>query len=228
MSNFTRRFLNVLYVRPCVICGKPVKIIDNINLCRKCKAVATRSGQTVEANGRITVSVLPYTKFTRRAMNRFKFSNKKYYGFTFADIICNHIRNFKWSTNIECVVCVPMGNRNRLYNQSEVIAEQVAERLGVPFLKDAMIKVKDNPPFYKLKYDERRRIIKGTFDIGSDISFAYKNVLLIDDIYTTGTTSSECSRVLLLNGAKKVYCATACYRPNENKKSIFANNTFER
>ena len=219
MSEFIRRVLDVLYVRPCVVCAKPVRVKDNINLCSRCSESVKRYGQTINTDGRITVSVLPHHKFIRRAMNRFKFSNKKYYGFTFAKLIHNRLRVCNWYGNIECVVCVPMGRRNRLYNQSAVIARQVAERIGVPFFEDAMVKVKDNPPFYKLSYLERRRAVKGAFDIGNDLSFVGKRVLLIDDIYTTGATSSECRRVLLLNGAAEVYCATVCYAPNDNRKS---------
>lgn len=218
MSDFVRRVLNVLYVRPCVICGRPVRVADNINLCRRCVNAVDRYGQTIKTSGRITVSVLPHEKFARRAMNRFKFKNKKYYGFTFAKLIHNRLRTCGWYGNIECVLCVPMGKRNRLYNQSAVIASQVAERIGVPFAENALIKVKDNPPFYKLSRAERIRAIKGAFDVGDDLSFVGKRVLLIDDIYTTGTTVGECRRVLLMNGAAEVYCATACYAPYESRK----------
>ncbi|MBQ6998763.1 MAG: ComF family protein [Clostridia bacterium] len=218
MRDFIRRVLNVFYVRPCVVCGRPVKVVDNINLCSRCTTTVDRYGQTINTSGRITISVLPHKKFVRRAMNRFKFSNKKYYGFTFAKLIHQRLRTCEWYGNIECVVCVPMGKRNRLYNQSAVIARQVAERIGVPFAENAMVKVKDNPPFYKLTRAERLRAVKGAFDISHDLSFVGKRVLLIDDIYTTGATSSECRRVLLLNGAAEVYCATVCYAPLKERK----------
>lgn len=218
MSDFTRRLLDIFYVRPCVICGRPVKVSDKINLCHGCISVAERYGQTNKTGDRISVSVLPYEKHIRRAMGRFKFRNKKYYGYTFAKLIHQRLRKAVWYGNINCVTCVPMKGRKRLYNQSAVIARQVAERIGVPFAEDALIKVKDNPPFYKLSRSERLRLIKGAFDIGDDLSFVGKRVLLVDDIYTTGVTIGECRRVLMMNGAAEVYCATVCYGVNTHFK----------
>ena len=71
MSEFIRRVLDVFYVRPCVVCAKPVRVKDNINLCSRCSESVKRYGQTINTDGRITVSVLPHHKFIRRAMNRF-------------------------------------------------------------------------------------------------------------------------------------------------------------
>ncbi len=211
MKSLVRRLLDVLYVRPCVVCGRPVRISDEINLCARCADAVPRLGQTNKTADRIIVSALPYENNIRRAMSKFKFRNKKYYGHTFARLLHERLRIEEWYGDIDCVTCVPMKGRIRLYNQSAVVAEQVAELMGVPFAQDALVKVKDNPPFYKLKHSERLRLIKGAFDVGGDTAFVGRSVLLVDDIYTTGVTMSECRRVLLKNGAAAVYCATVCY-----------------
>lgn len=211
MGKFIRRLLDALCVRPCVLCGRPVKVSDKINLCRDCMDVVPRYGQTITTTGRITTSVLPYDGHIRKAIGKFKFKNKKYYGYTFGELIYQRLLDMPWYDDIECVVCVPMKERNRLYNQSAVIAKQVAQSMGVPFAEKALVKIKSNPPFYKLGIKERLKLVKGAFDIGSDLSFVGKRVLLIDDVYTTGATLGECRRVLVLNGAAEVYCATACY-----------------
>ncbi len=210
--------LDILYVRPCVMCGKPVRVSDEMNLCAGCRRRVPRFGMTVNTPGSLTVAVLPYSGYTRRAMFKFKFRGKKYYGFTFGKLIYNRLREMPWNKNIDCVICVPMMKGKRPYNQSAVIAECVANHLGLPFEGDALVKTKDNPPFYKLKYKERLRLVKGAYDIGGSACFAGKNVLLIDDIYTTGSTLNECRRVLLMNGAKEVFCAAACYVAGNNYK----------
>lgn len=221
MNSFIRRLLDVFYVRPCVVCGRPVRVTDEINLCHRCVEIVPKFGQTVTTADRITVSVLPYDKYIRRAMTRFKFKNKKYYGYTFAELIYRRLMQYDWYKNVDCVVCVPMKGRDRMYNQAAVIAEQVAERIGIPFIENALVKVKDNPPFYRLGRIERLKMIKGAFDI-EDLSFVGKRVLLVDDVYTTGATVGECRRILMLNGAEKVFCTTVCYGVlNSNKNNNF-------
>lgn len=218
MREFIRRLMDVFYVRPCIVCGRFVRISDELNLCHECAEIIPRYGQTSKTEGRITVSVLPYEKHIRRAMSKFKFRNKKYYGYTFGEVLYTRIRDAEWYDDIDCITCVPMKGRKRLYNQSAVIAGHVAKSMNIPFAENALVKIKDNPPFYKLGRNERLKLIKGAFDIGDDLSFVGKRVLLIDDIYTTGVTVGECRRVLNMNGAAEVYCATVCYGVNTHFK----------
>ena len=220
MNRFVRRLLDILFVRPCVICGKPVKTSDEINLCKCCGDAFQRYGQTITTPGGIAVSVLPYEKYIRRAMFRFKFGNKKYYGYTFGELIYKRIKQFDWCRDIDCVVCVPMKGRNRMYNQAAVIAEQVAGRMNIPFEENVLVKIKDNPPFYKLGKAQRLKLVKGAFDIGDENCIEGKRILLIDDIYTTGATTGECRRVLMMNGAAEVFCATVCYGVSGKFKNV--------
>lgn len=212
MKRILRRILDALYTRPCVLCGKPVKASEEINLCKRCTGKSALLGRTFEVSGNVTTCALPYSGHSRNAMIKFKFRNKKYYGFTFAELIYRRLCKYPWMSEIDCVVCVPMRGRKRLYNQAAVIAEGVAARLDVPFSEDALVKVKDNPPFYKLKRKERLGYIKDAFRVKDPDFISGRTVLLIDDIYTTGTTVGECTRTLLSGGAGKVYSATVCYR----------------
>jgi len=214
MKNFLRRILDFVFVRRCVVCGALVKVSDKINICNRCEKKLERLGQTRIVSGNIIVSPLPYVKHVRKAMIKFKFRNKKYYGYTFANLIHRRLMEFEWYPDIQCIVCVPMKNRKRAYNQSAVIAENLSDFMKVPFDEGALYKVKDNPPFYKLKRAERLKLIRGAFEAGNTEHFNGKTVLLIDDIYTTGVTADEAMRILLLNGASKVYCATACHGIN--------------
>ena len=220
MNRFVKRVLDILFVRPCIICGKPVKTSDEINLCADCDNAVHQYGQTVSVPGRIVISVLPYEKYIRRAMFRFKFGNKKYYGYTFGELIYKRIKQFDWHENIDCVVCVPMKGRDRMYNQAAVIAGHVSCRMGIPFEENVLVKIKDNPPFYRLGKNERLKLVKGAFDICDNNSIRDKRILLIDDIYTTGATIGECRRVLMMNGAAEVFCVTACYGVLGKGKSV--------
>ena len=216
MKDFIRKFLDFLFVRRCIVCGKGMEVYADICLCDKCEKYISRYGYSVSTPGSETVSPLPYTGNIRKAMGRFKFNNKKYLGRTFGELLYRRLAEMPWICDVECIVCVPMRGRDRLYNQSAVIADEVAQRLNIPFYENALIKVKNNKPFYRLTYKERLKLIKGAFDVGEDLFFADKKVLLIDDIRTTGITLSECKRVLLKNGASKVYSATVCFGVPKN------------
>lgn len=211
MKKLIRQVLDGLSVRFCIVCGKPVKIRDDINLCEKCADKISNYGQTIHTADRIVASRLPYEKHIRRHIIKFKFRNKKYLGYTFAKLLYERLIQYPWISEIQSVTCVPMKGRNRAYNQSAVVAEHVAELMNVPFKENALIKIKNNPPFYTLTLKQRLKAVKGAYSIGDDKSFVGERILLIDDIYTTGATIGECRHVLLKGGADCIYCATVCY-----------------
>ena len=211
MKKFFKRFLDYTSVRHCVICAKAVTVKSDVSICKKCIDKKHAHGVTFEDSGNTVVSALPYIKNIRKAMTKFKFRSMKYYGYTFASIVYERIKDYCWCDDIDCIVCIPMKNRDRLYNQAEVIAKCVSEMSKIPFAQAALIKVKDNPPFYKLDKKQRLKLIDGAFKVSDVSAVSGKTVLLIDDIYTTGVTINEGAKMLLLSGARKVYCATACY-----------------
>lgn len=218
MSRFIRRLLDFISVRRCVLCGRGVGVGRDMSVCAECGEKIRFLGKTSFASGGTTVSVLPYDGFVRKAMFKFKFRNKKYYGYTFGRLVGERVGEFDWCGELDCAVCVAMKGRKRLYNQAAVIAERAAEVLGIPFCENALVKVKNVPPFYRLDAKERAKAASGAFKVGDTDAVKGKCVLLIDDISTTGTTLNECRNVLLSGGAAKVYCATLCYVPADLKK----------
>jgi ComF family protein len=115
------------------------------------------------------------------------------------------------------VVPVPLfkaRQRERGFNQAELLAwamvktlrrERPEWRLNV---RPALERVKDTRPLYRLDPRQRRRNLKGAFRIAKHDAVRGREVLLIDDIMTTGATARECSAVLLRAGAAKVWVAT--------------------
>ena len=212
MEEKLKKLWDNLFVRKCINCGTAIKTTCDINVCDACNRKVSVYGQTINIPDRVVVSALPYDKHIRKHMHKFKFQEKKYLGYTFAKLLYKKIASNSWSSEIQCVTCVPMLGRRRSYNQSAVIAEQIASLLDVPFAENALVKIKNNPPLYTLTYKQKSKVVKGAYDLGEDLSFKGKTVLLVDDIYTTGSTINECRRVLNKNGAGKVYSATACYK----------------
>jgi ComF family protein len=115
------------------------------------------------------------------------------------------------------VVPVPLfraRQRERGFNQAELLARAMVKSLRRErsqwqlSLRPALERVKDTRPLYRLDPRQRRRNLKGAFRIADREAIRGHDVLLIDDIMTTGATARECSAVLLRAGAAKVWVAT--------------------
>jgi ComF family protein len=100
--------------------------------------------------------------------------------------------------------------RQRGFNQATLLASAVAEKWGLKFSGEFLIRDKYTKPQVMLKKEERKENIKGVFRVSESFSpnilvFQYPSVLLVDDVWTTGATMRECGRVLKRTGAKKVW-----------------------
>jgi competence protein ComFC len=95
----------------------------------------------------------------------------------------------------------------RGYNQSQLLALDLARKTGIPaanLLKRTRLTIDQN----QLKPDERRRNVRNAFQMRGDSRIEPKSVLLIDDVYTTGATVAECARVLRQSGVDEIRVAT--------------------
>ena len=103
--------------------------------------------------------------------------------------------------------CVPVplsiqGLRERGFNQSLLLARNIAKQKNIPLFMDVLHKRKETPPQLGLSASERRVNLKGAFCASNSVR--EKRLLLIDDVITTGSTVTECSKQLLKAGARQV------------------------
>ena len=111
---------------------------------------------------------------------------------------------------VDCVVPVPLHRkkqRQRGYNQSRLLADVISRELGMGKARDLLKRIRETPPFSGLTRLQRMETMEGAFCINGRET-AVKNVLLIDDIYTTGSTVNQCARVLKEGGVARVYVFT--------------------
>ena len=94
----------------------------------------------------------------------------------------------------------------RGYNQSVLLAEELAKKSGIPTYAGVLAKKKDTKKQHDLGQKERQENLQGAFQVVDQKMVAGKTVLLCDDVYTTGATFHECARTLLADGARKVFC----------------------
>jgi ComF family protein len=113
------------------------------------------------------------------------------------------------------VVPVPLHARKRAqrgFNQSELIARAALKHLHRPerfrLSVHSLLRVRETDSQIGLTRHQRRENLRGAFQVSEPAQIAGRNVLLVDDVFTTGTTAAECARVLRRAGAERAYVAT--------------------
>jgi ComF family protein len=97
--------------------------------------------------------------------------------------------------------------KQRGFNQAEEIAKHLSNFLDIPFLSDVLIKTKKTLPQMSLNKDQRLKNVSDCFKINPQKKnqIAKKNILLVDDVFTTGATMEECAKILKENRAQSVW-----------------------
>lgn len=149
-----------------------------------------------------------YNRFIRENLHSFKFEGKPYLYKAFGEILLIAIDEIKLEERIDAIIYVPMHRRKeaqRGYNQSELLAEFVADNLDMPLLKNHLFKRKLTTEQNKLNRLDRLTNLKDSFTIKTPLDLKDKEILLIDDIITTGSTMEECAKTLREAGTKNIY-----------------------
>lgn len=222
LSSICRGLLDIIYPPRCLVCGA----IQPHYLCPACEA-------KINAFGPITCkrcgAPMDLEVCWECAGKRFRFDSATCYGY-YTGVLREAIHQFKYSGNrqlaeelgmllaaawserndkaeIDCIVPVPMHRsreRERGFNQSALLAQVVADRLSLPITTQALKRTKAARPQVDLTLEERADNVKGTFGIGSD-TLDGRNLMLIDDVFTTGSTLDEAAGVLKSGGAASVH-----------------------
>ena len=215
MNKLISKILDIIFPKRCVFCGKKLDTKYKICLCEKCKDVAfinkSAPRQFEKKFFENIICCMSYKGYARKCFLKYKFSDVRYYSSTYAEMIYFKIKNVPEYKNADFVTCVPLSEKRlkeRGYNQSQLISHKIAELLNKPHIDDMLIKRKDTKPFSSLSVKERRRLVRGSYIYNDKYDITGKNIILIDDIYTSGATLNECSKVLKMYGANGVYCAS--------------------
>lgn len=141
---------------------------------------------------------------------RFKYLGRQEYADFFGEELYRYLGNFLSQTKAEAIIPVPLHKsrlRERGYNQSALIAKALSLRCGIPCREDVVTRIKNTVPQKKLNYQERQNNLKKAFKLHrNDVKLNI--VVIVDDIYTTGSTVDALSRVLLEGGMKEVFVLT--------------------
>jgi len=153
---------------------------------------------------------LRYGSVVRDLILQLKFGRQTLLADFFAGELADHLATMPWMVDVDLVQPVPLFWFRRLtrrFNQSELLAAGMARMFGIPVAR-VLHKVKHTAPQSRLSRGSRIANLRGAFRVPNPEEVEDKTILLVDDVMTTGTTCSECARVLKDAGALRVYAIT--------------------
>ena len=207
--------LDVFYPKSCIICNSFINIGRKVSLCSDCRSKLNKHVKVIRDTDRYfeeAICALEYSGNVRENMTDYKFGGIRYLADAFGFAICDALKNRDFVKDISVVCPVPLHPlRGREYNQSELIADCVAKEYAITHIPDLLIKIRNLSPLSRMNYKMRVNSIKSAISFNCCYNIVGKNICLVDDIYTTGSTVNECARILKMYGASQVYVVTACY-----------------
>lgn len=228
-----KKLLSVFFPHKCTFCRKPIDYNNYRYICKDCEEnLPYIQGSTcIKCSHPVEPTAMPvcyncrkykysfsgsftpllYKDNVKKAIIGMKFYNKEAYCHSFSFLISQQVilKNFP---SFDFITYVPLSKERfnkRGYNQSEIIATECSEILNVP-IKSTLLRKDGSKQQSRLNLSERRKNVRNSF-FPKDISLS-GTALLIDDVYTTGSTADYCSSLLLKMGCSKVYIATVALR----------------
>lgn len=185
----------------CAKCGKYLETGDN--LCIDCR------DKTPSFD--ICRSVGPYTDSYRIVVKVLKFMCKRNLAYRMGCLMADVVKKEKGFWPLDLIIPVPASRgslKQRGFSQTELLAKQISKSLKVPMNAGILARIKDTPNQRELTREEREKNLLAAFDIKDKRKIEGKSILLVDDVYTTGSTIRECTKILLEAGATRVSVVT--------------------
>lgn len=195
---------NLYWIREprCKKCGKPVG--ERQEFCSDCRKKVHKYKQGY--------AVFVYHRGMQASMMRFKEQGRQEYAEFYARMMQMTGEELLRIWKPDFLVPVPIHpskRRRRGYNQAEVLAEELGKLLNLPVRTDLVKRIRKTGAQKSLTPDQRRKNLRDAF-CGTSMALHGENILIIDDIYTTGSTVDAVTEVLQNMGAGSVYFAAVC------------------
>ncbi len=191
----------------CKLCG--VHLSNTKQLCKTCAELLSTENYKFWYDK--TVSYFIYKDTLRKILHIIKYKNDlkltKYIGNKFAKMV----KNDKSISKIDYVTPVPLYFKKKLrrgFDQTEIFSKMISKETKIKLIPDLIYRKKNTIPQSELSRTKRAQNVKNAFAISKRYNIKYSNILLIDDIFTTGATVNECARLLKQNGANYILVVT--------------------
>lgn len=204
----------------CVMCGQFRRIdkmavtCGGVGICNDCRCDIKTTGDKTFFGKEIDFVFAPfdYEGNFSRAVRKYKFDGQRLYGKLFAKMLCDETADKKFLREFDMVVPVPLHEkrlRERGFNQTEMLAEALAERLGIIMRNDVLVRTVNTKRQSSLHGYDRVMNVRDAF-LADMIEVKDKRILLVDDIYSMGETVRSCSAALKDAGAARVAAVALC------------------
>jgi len=208
-------FIDLIYPPCCLICGNSCNKI----WCDRCKNLlysnakfAIKSNYDKKLYFDKQIYIFLYKDIIRKLILDYKFREKSYLYKIFSEIIIKNEKICRILKSYDIIIPVPIHKKRkkeRGYNQSELIAREISITTKfITYEKDIILKQINNKKQSDLTKKERIKNVINVYEIINSEKIKNKKIVIFDDIYTTGSTVNEISKLLKQNGAREVLVLT--------------------
>lgn len=234
IRNISFGLLDILYPRHCFACDKSLHEEKNTYICENCLETIKKSAEKrcskcgLKLGPGITSSskgcpecnninlrfekcfiVTDNTEPARTLIHQFKYKKHLCLAAPLGSLLTNLLHLHQETiSEIDLVVPVPLHwkkKQERGFNQSELIAKKICKSLSLPISTNNLYRIKNTLSQTQLSRLQRQENVKGAFKVKNPEKFFRKNILLVDDVLTTGMTAAECAKSLENAGTSKVF-----------------------
>lgn len=238
LSGMFKGILDLIYPKTCLLCKKDLKHVSSVNgyVCSSCWQKIKRNtppfcrscGRHLEPHSftkKVCAGCVKKTLHFDRAFSpcayegplkelirQFKYQNKDYLGVTLSRLMIEFIGEYSLPVGfLDFIIPIPLHKtkeRERDFNQAELLSKCIADRFNKPMLNDKLKRTRSTKTQTGLEESLRFLNVKGSFSLPDERIVKEKNILLVDDVLTTGATSSEAAYTLKKAGARIVFVLT--------------------
>lgn len=233
LKQFLELFLNALYPRRCPVCDGIVmpkghfvcqechKKLSYVRqpICKKCgkELISDRMEYCPDClrhqrSFDYGLALLNYNEAARHSMAKIKYNNKRQYLEFYGAAISRRFEKQILRMRADALIPVPVHpsrRRKRGFNQAELLAREIGRRLDIPVCRDLLVRTRKTLPQKELNPAERLKNLEQAFQVRKAAG-NIRSVILVDDIYTTGSTAEACTRALRQAGVEHVYVLSIC------------------
>ena len=205
--NFLKNMLFFIFPRKCEMC----ETISESYICDKCKSKLEKTEllylNRIDDYSKDNTKyfdehayIFEHNSIIREKIIEYKFKSKPYLGKMFSEFFVKNEKMCGFFEKYDIIIPVPMTNKKikeRGYNQTEIIAKIISQNItNITMQKNVLIKYKNNKVQSQLNKEQRQQNVQNVYELNNEEIIKNKNILILDDIYTTGATCNECAKTL--------------------------------
>lgn len=227
IQNLFKDFTSLLYPELCPACDSPLTNSEK-EICIKCEfdlpytdfhlhrenPVAKQFWGRIPLHTAMALLYFSKESKTQNLMHQLKYKNQPQIGFLLGEMIGERLLTSGLHQNYDYIVPVPIHEkrlRSRGYNQSEYIANGIAQALKIPVKTKVVIRYKETKSQTKNERFERFQNLENVFMVLQPMAITGKHILLVDDVITTGATLEACANTLNQHKPSYISLAAAAY-----------------